>query len=99
MKDDLEGKRLEELKEIEQQLTREIDVMNEMRVSQINSAVNAAGEAAKELDSPRQIDIRANINSRFQARLDDLDNQLRACQTRIERLTQNQNRSNGNNQL
>jgi hypothetical protein len=99
MKDDLEGKTLEELKEIEQQLTREIDVMNEMRVSQINTAVNAAGEAVKELDSPRQIDIRANINSRFQARLDDLDNQLRACQTRIDRLTQNQNRSNGNNQL
>lgn len=31
MKDELEGKTLEELKEIEQQLTRKIDVMNEMR--------------------------------------------------------------------
>lgn len=99
MKDDLEGKTLEQLEEFEQQLTREIDVLNEMRASQINSAVNAAGEAAKELDSPRQIDIRANVNSRFQARLDDLDNQLRACQARINRLTHNQNRSNGNNHL
>ena len=99
MKDDLEDKTLEELKAFEQQLTREIDVINEMRTSQINSALNAAGEAAKELDSPRQIDIRANVNSRFQARLDDLYNQLRACQTKIDRFTQNQNRSNGNNQL
>src|ERR1043165_671763 len=95
MKDDLQGKTLEELKGLEQQLIREIDVMNEMRVSQINSAVNAAGEVAKELTSARQIDIRANINSRFQAPLDDSHNRLTICQTRIGS-TQNRDRSNGN---
>ena len=88
MIDDLEGKTLEELKELEQQLAREIDVMDEMRVSQIDSAVNAAGEAAKELKSARHINIRADINSRFQAPLDDLHNRLAACQKRIDRLTQ-----------
>lgn len=31
MKDELEGKTLEELKELEQQLTGEIDVMDQMR--------------------------------------------------------------------
>jgi acyl-CoA reductase-like NAD-dependent aldehyde dehydrogenase len=93
MIDDLEGKTLEELKELEQQLAHAIDVMDEMRVSQIDSAVNAAGEAAKELTSARHIDIRADINSRFQASLDDLHNRLAACQKRIDRLTQNQDRS------
>ncbi|MEN3327503.1 MAG: hypothetical protein V7638_2310 [Acidobacteriota bacterium] len=91
MEDDLEGKTLEELEQVQQQLKREIDVMSEMRARQIESAINAAGEAAKDLTSERHIDIRATINSRFQAPLDDLYNQLAACERRIDRLTQNQN--------
>jgi uncharacterized protein Yka (UPF0111/DUF47 family) len=89
MIDDLEGKTLEELKELEQQLAHAIDVMDEMRVSQIDSAVNAAGDAAKELTSVRHTDIRADINSRFLPSLDDLHNGLAACEKRIDRLTQN----------
>lgn len=90
MKDDLEGKTLEELNELKQQLTREIGVMDQMRDRQIQTAINATGDAAKDLTSERYIDIRATINSRFQASLDDLHIQLAACQRRIDRLTQNQ---------
>ena len=91
MEDDLVGKTLEELKELKQQLTHAIDVMDQMRVRQIESAINATGEGARDLTSERHIDIRANINSRFQVPLDDLHNRLAACQTRLDRLTQNQN--------
>jgi acyl-CoA reductase-like NAD-dependent aldehyde dehydrogenase len=91
MEDDLESKTLQELKQVQQQLNREIDVMSEMRARQIESALNAAGEAAKDLTSERHIDIRATINSRFQALLDDLYNRLAACERRIDWLTQNQN--------
>lgn len=91
MTGDLEGKTLEGLKAFKQQLERDIAVMDEMRVSQIDSAVNAAGQAAKELTSARNIHIRANINSRFQGSLDDLHIRLAACQKRID-LTQNQDR-------
>ena len=90
MKDDFEGKTLEELKELQQQLTHKIDVMEHMRVRQIDIAVNAAGDAAKELTSERHIAIHADINSRFLPSLNDLDNQLAACQKGIDRLTQNQ---------
>ena len=93
MKDDREGKTLKELQELHQQLTHEIDVMDQMRVRQIDSAVDAAGDAAKELTSERRISIHADINSRFLPSLNDLDNQLAACQRRIDRLTQNQNPS------
>ena len=91
MEDNLEGKTLEELKELKQQLTHEIDVMDQMRVRQIESAINATGEGARDLTSERHIDIRATINSRFQSPLDDLYNRLAACEKRIDRLTQNQN--------
>ena len=53
MKDDLEGKTLEELKELEQQLTYDIDVMDQMRDRQIQTAINATGDAAKDLTSER----------------------------------------------
>ncbi len=88
MKNDLESKTLEELKELHQQLAHEIDVMDEMRDRQIQTAINATGEAAKDLTSERYIDIRATVNSRFQAPLDDAHNRLAACQARIDRLTQ-----------
>jgi hypothetical protein len=84
MEDDLEGKTLEELKELKQQLTHEIDVMDQMRVRQIDSAVNAAGDAAKELTSERRIAIHADINPHFLPSLDDLHNRLAACQKRID---------------
>lgn len=90
MEDDLEGKTLEELKELKPQLTHEIDVMDQMRIRQTESAINAIGEEARDLTSKRHLDIRANINSRFQAPLDDLHNRLAAYQTKINRLTQNQ---------
>jgi hypothetical protein len=90
MKDELEGKTLEELKELQQQLTHEIDLMDQMRNRQIQTAINATGDAAKDLTSERYIDIRATINSRFQASLDDLHIQLAACQRRIHGLTQKQ---------
>jgi len=90
MKDDIEGKKLKELQELHQQLTHEIYVMEQMRIHQIDSAVNAAGDAAKELTSERRIAIHADINSRFLPSLNDLDNQLAACQRRIHWLTQNQ---------
>lgn len=86
MKDDLAGKTLEELKELEQQLTHEINVIDQMRVRQIETAVNATGEAAKDLTN-EHIDIRANVNSRFQTLLDDLHNRLAVCRMRIDRLT------------
>ena len=91
MKHDLEGKTLEELKELKRQLTDTIDVMDQMRISQINSAVNAKGDAVNELTKEYQINIRADINSRFQPSLDDLYSQLAACKKRIDRLTPNQN--------
>jgi hypothetical protein len=90
MKDDLEGKTLKELKELHQQLTHKIDVLDQMRVRQIDSTVDAAGDAAKELTSERRIAIHADINSRFLPSLNDLDNQLAVCQRRLDRLTQNQ---------
>jgi len=88
MKDDLEGKTLKELQELHQQLTHEINVMDHMRVRQIDSAVDAAGDAARELTSERRIAIHADINSRFLPSLNDLDNRLAACQWRIDRITQ-----------
>jgi hypothetical protein len=91
MKDDLEAKTLEALKERKQQLTHQINVMDQMRVRQIDTAVNAAGDAARELTSERRIAIHANINPYFLPALDDLHNQLAAVQSRIYRLGQNQN--------
>jgi hypothetical protein len=91
MKDDLEGKTLEELKGLKQQLAHAIDVMDQMRVRQIDTAVNAVGDAARELTSDRRIAIHADINPHFLPSLDDLHNQLAACQARIDRLTQSQN--------
>lgn len=91
MEHDLEGKTLGELKELKRQLTDTIDVMDQMRISQINSAVNAKGDAVKELTNEYHINIRADINSRFQPSLDDLHSQLAACKKRIDRLTPNQN--------
>ena len=90
MKDELEGKTLEELKDFQQQLTHEINVMDQMCNRQIQTAINATGDAAKDLTSERYIDIRATINSRFQASLDDWHIQLAACQRRIDWLTQKQ---------
>jgi pentose-5-phosphate-3-epimerase len=42
MKDDLEGKTLKELQELHQQLTHEIDVMDQMRVCQIALTIDAS---------------------------------------------------------
>jgi len=90
MKNEFETKTLEELKELHQQLTHRINVMDHMRVRQIDIAVRGAGDTAKELTSERRIAIHADINSRFLSSLNDLDNQLADCQKRIDRLTQNQ---------
>jgi hypothetical protein len=87
MKNDPESKMLEELRELHEQLTHKINVMDHMRVRQIAIAVDAAGDAAKELTSERRLDIHAAINSRFLPSLNDLDNQLEACQKKIDRLT------------
>ena len=91
MKDDLEGKTLKELQELHQQLTHAINLMDQMRIRQIDTAVNAAGDAARELTSERRIAIHADIDPHFLPSLDDLHNQLAACQARIDHLTQNQN--------
>lgn len=93
MEDNLEGKTLEELDQMQQQLNREIDVMSEMRSRQIENAINAAGEAARDPSSERHIDIRATINSRFQTPIDNLYNRLAACESRIDRVIQNRNPS------
>jgi hypothetical protein len=53
MKDDLEGKTLQELKELEQQLTHEIDVMDQMRDRQIQTAIS--GELIVALRAQRNL--------------------------------------------
>jgi intracellular sulfur oxidation DsrE/DsrF family protein len=91
MNNDLKNKTLEELRELHEQLTHNINVMDHMRVRQIDIAVVAAGDAAKELTSERRVAIHADINSRFLPSLNDLDNQLAACQRGIDRLGRHQN--------
>ena len=87
--DDLKGKTLKELEELKQRLEHSIAVMDEMLVSQIETALNVAGDEAKELTSARSLQIRADINSRFAASLNDLQIRLATCQQTINGLTQN----------